>query len=145
MSKNLSAVAALLLTAALLFLVYQHLIVSYGIALLVALAIITFSVAVGLFVGMLSDSPTTTGMWGALLLVGLLGSTVLEAVDQTNWSAWIQTAVRWLPGTLMGDLVRFAMAGEVTVELWLPPLVVLFLQAGVVYLLVAWLLRRKDR
>jgi hypothetical protein len=75
----------------------------------------------------------------------LLGSTVLEAVDKTNWSAWLQTAVGWLPGTLMGDLVRYAMAGDVTVGLWLLPLAVLFLQAGAVYLLVAWLLRRRER
>jgi ABC-type transport system involved in multi-copper enzyme maturation permease subunit len=142
--KALAGFVYCLLTAALLYLVYQHLIVSHWIALLAILATITFSVAVGLFVGMLSDSPTTTGMWGALLLVGLLGSTVLDAVNQTSWPAWIQSTIIWLPGTLMADLVRFSMAGNVPVGLWLQPLAVLLLQAGVVYLLVVWLLRRRD-
>ncbi len=143
--KALAGFVYCLLTAAALYLAYQHLIVSLGIAFLAVLAITAFSVAVGLFVGMLSDSPTTTGMWGSLLLVGLLGSTVLESVNQTNWPAWFQSVVTWLPGTLMSDLIRYSLAGEVPAALWLPPLVYLFIQAGLVYLLVAWMLRQKDR
>jgi ABC-type multidrug transport system permease subunit len=143
--KALTGFVYCLVAAVVLFFVYQPLFVSTGILLVAILTTIAFVVAGGLFIGMLSDNPTTTGMWGALLLLILIASAVLVFVSQAGMPAGIQSIANWMPGSLMVNLVRAAMAGKVTAAQWLVPAAKLTAEAGLVYLLVVWLLRRQDR
>jgi len=104
-----------------------------------------FAVSVGLLVGVLSENPTTVGLWGSMLLLGLLGLTMLNAFAVINWPPLVGTLLDYLPTNAIAELLGFSMAGEVPLsQLWLNS-AALLIAALVVFGLLAWRLRVADR
>jgi ABC-type transport system involved in multi-copper enzyme maturation permease subunit len=143
--KLLAGVFYCLAAAVVLFFFYWHLFVSLSAALLAVALSTAFAVALGLLVGVVSDNPTTVGMWGGLLLLGLIILTFLELWSRASWPQVIQTLLAWSPGALMVNLYRFSMAAEVSPARLASSAAALALEAGLIYLLVGGLVRRWER
>jgi hypothetical protein len=104
-----------------------------------------FAVMVGLLVGVLSDNPTTVGMWGAILLIGLMGLTILSAFTNINWPPLILTLIGFLPTVAMAELLGFSMAAEFPIsQMWVNA-AALLTATLFVFGLLAWRLRLTDR
>ncbi len=123
----------------------QYLFVNWGIAIVAVLLSIVFAVAVGLLVGILSDNPTSTSLWGSLILLVLIGLSVLHFISNTSWPVFLQEFLARLPGPAMINLFRYSMAGEVPAGALWANAAALAAAAGVVFVLTAWLLRRAER
>jgi ABC-2 type transport system permease protein len=134
-----------LLAMVVVFTLNSYLVVNWGVALLAVLLGGAFAVAVGLLVGILSDNPTTVGLWGSLLLLGLLGLTVLNILGNIDWPPVIQTLFDYLPTVTLAELLGYSLAGQVpTGQMWVNSAALLS-AALAVFGLLAWRLRLADR
>lgn len=134
-----------LLAVVVVFFLNRFLVVNWGVALLAMLLGGIFAVAVGLLVGILSDNPTTVGLWGSMLLLGFLGLTMLNAFALINWPPLVATLLDYLPTTVIVEMLGFSMAGEFPLsQLWLNS-AALLIAALVVFGLLTWRIRLTDR
>jgi ABC-2 type transport system permease protein len=131
--------------AAVLLALNMHWIVSWGTAVVAALLSIAFVVAAGLTIGVLSDNPTTAGMWGALLLLSLLGLTGLAFLSRPGWPEWLRSLLAWLPGALGVNLIRFSMAGELPLARMALSSGALLAETACMLFLSVGLIRRRTR
>ncbi|MEW5868391.1 MAG: ABC transporter permease [Chloroflexota bacterium] len=119
--------------------------VHWDVLLLALLLGAAFAVAVGLLVGMFSDSPTTTGMWAALALLTLIVPPVVYLIAGNRLPDGLHSLLAWQPGSLMMDLYLFSMAGNVSPGQVSQSALALAGLAGLLLALVAWLARRLER
>jgi ABC-2 type transport system permease protein len=134
-----------LLAVIVVFFLNRFLVVNWGVALLAMLLGGIFAVSVGLLVGVLSENPTTVGLWSSMLLLGLLGLTMLNAFAVINWPPLVGTLLDYLPTNAITELLGFSMAGEFPLsQLWLNS-AALLIAALVVFGLLTWRLRVADR
>jgi ABC-2 type transport system permease protein len=143
--KALAGAFYCLLAALVVFLFNRYLVIHWGVALLAVLLGSALAVAIGLLVGIISDSPTTAGLWGSLVLLGVIGLTLLGSFSGISWSPFVEILFDYLPTSALVDMLGFSTAGEI------PPLQVWAntgaLLTGVLILLglVGWRLRLADR
>ncbi len=134
-----------LLAVIVVFTLNRYLVVNWGVALLAVLLGGIFAVALGLLVGIVSDNPTTVGMWGAMLLLSLFGITMLTALTNINWPPIIQTLMDYLPTVALAELIGYSLAGEFPpVQMWANS-AALLISALIVFGLLAWRVRLADR
>jgi ABC-type multidrug transport system permease subunit len=133
-----------LLPALVALLLYRYLFVHWGLAVLAILLAAGLGVAIGLLVGLLSDTPTTASMWGSLLLLLLIGSAFLKLFTGLNLPAAVQAALDWLPGAAMLQLINLSQAGEVPTRLLWLNVSALLAAIAVVTLLLAWRMRKVE-
>jgi hypothetical protein len=134
-----------LLAMVVVFFLNRFLIVNWGVALLAVLLGVTFTVMVGLLVGVISDNPTTVGMWGAILILGLIGVTVVGGFIDLNLPPLIQTLLDYLPTAAMAELLGFSLAGEFPIAQMWANSVALLIATLIVFSLLVWRLRLTDR
>jgi ABC-2 type transport system permease protein len=134
-----------LLAVVVVFFLNRFLVVNWGVALLAVLLGGTFAVAVGLLVGILSDNPTTVGLWGSMLLLGLIGLTLINAFTNINWPPLIQTLLEYLPTVALAELLGFSLAGKFPLmQMWTNS-AALLIATLIVFGLLTWRLRLTDR
>jgi hypothetical protein len=134
-----------LLAVLVVFFLNRFLVVNWGVALLAVLLGGVFAVAVGLLVGILSDNPTTVGLWGSMLLLGLIGLTMLTRITSIDWPPVVQTLLQYLPTVAFAELLGFSLAGEFPLaQVWANS-AALLVAAMAVLGLAAWRLRTADR
>jgi ABC-2 type transport system permease protein len=143
--KTLAGTLYCLVAALVVVLLSQYLFVNWGIAILAVLLSIAFAVALGLLVGVSSDNPTSTGLYGSLILFVLVGLSVLHFISKTSWPAFLQEFLARLPGPAMINLFRFSMAGEVPAGALWANAAALAAAAGVLFALTAWVIHRAER
>ncbi len=144
--KALAGAFYALLLALVIILLNMKLFVHWEVVLLATLSGITFAVAIGLLIGVLSDSPTTAGLWGTLLLLVLIVPAVMAGlVDASTWSPAIQSVLEWTPGGIITNLYKFAMLGDLPTAKLLSGLLGIVIWAAAFYGLVWWFIRRTDR
>ena len=124
---------------------YRFLVVNWGVALLAVLLGVTFAVIVGLLVGVISDNPTSVGMWGAILIISLFGVTMVGVFVDLNWHPLIQTLLDYLPTAAMAELLGFSMAGEFPVAQMWANAGALLVASLAAFGLLTWRLRLTDR
>jgi ABC-2 type transport system permease protein len=134
-----------LLAVVVVFFLNRFLVVNWGVALLAVLLGGAFAVAVGLLVGVLSDNPTTVGLWGSMLLLGLFGLTMLNAFADINWPPVVQTALGYLPTVAFAELLGYSLAAEYPLPQMWSNSAALLVAAMIVFGLLAWRLRLADR
>ncbi len=134
-----------LLAAAVVFLFNQYLVVHWGVALLAVLLGAALAVAIGLLVGIISDSPTTVGLWGSLVLLVMMGLTMLGSYTGIDWPPFVEILFDYLPTTVLVEMLGYSLAGEFPLlQLWANSAALL---AAVLLVLglVGWRLRLTDR
>lgn len=134
-----------LLAMVVVFTLNRFLVVNWGVALLAVVLGIAFAVMVGLLVGVISDNPTTVGMWGAILILGLIGLAMVGAFMDLNWPPFVQTLLDYLPTAAMAELLGFSMAGEFPITQMWANSAALLVASLVAFGLLAWRLRLTDR
>jgi hypothetical protein len=127
------------------FFLYRFLVVNWGVALLAVLLGGVFAVLVGLLVGVISDSPTTVGMWGAILIIGLFGVTIFGTFTNLNLHPVIQSLLGLLPPAAMAELLGFSLAAEFPVTQMWANSAALLAASLLAFGLLAWRLRLSDR
>jgi len=134
-----------LLAVVVVLLLNRFLVVNWGVALMAVLFGGAFAVMVGLLIGVVSDNPTTVGMWGAILLIGLIGLTMLSAFTNINWPPLVLTLIGFLPTVAMAELLGFSMAAEFPISQMWVNMAALLSATLIVFGLLAWRLRLTDR
>jgi ABC-type Na+ efflux pump permease subunit len=133
------------LGASVVFLLTRYLVVHWWIALLAALLSVLFTISVGMLVGVLSDSPTTAGMWGSFFMVTLMGATIITELGSIPWPPLVESILQYLPSTAMIKLFGMALLGEIAWTDLLVNSAVLFSSAALFLGFAIWVARRKFR
>lgn len=134
-----------LLTAVVLFLFNYSQIVHWGVALLAVLLGAALAVAIGLLVGLISDSPTTAGLWGSLILLIVIALTLVGAIPGIDFTPFVDRLIAYLPTSALVEMIGFSLAGEIPVlQVWANAAALVI---GVLFVLglVGWRLRLADR
>ncbi len=144
-AKALVGVVYCLIAASVVVLFNMRWIVHWDIVLLATILCAGFAVAVGLLVGMLTDNPTAAAFWGAPLLLLVLLPAMIGFLVSSSWPVFVRDLIAWLPGSLMLNLYRLSMTGEVpSARLWAKAAALAAL-AGAIYVLVGWRIQRLGR
>ena len=105
----------------------------------------TFSVLVGLFLGILVDSQATLGMWSSLLLLLFIGPSVIGSFVKTSLPDVLMEIMSWTPGFAFSQLMKSAMYKPVFPSLILKDSGVLITSIILVFFLIVWQIRRMDQ
>ena len=134
-----------LLAIAIAVLFNRTYIVHWEIVLLAAVVSAAFAVSLGMLVGVLADNPTSVAVWALPILLIILAPTIAQSLSTSAWPAIVRDLLPWTPGSVMINLFRLSVAGQVPTGLLWSNLAALAGMATVVYLLVGWRLRRLYR
>ncbi len=134
-----------LLAFAVGFLLNQQYVVHWELALLAGLLSVAFVVSLGMLIGILSDNPTSAAMWTAPAIIVVLIPTVAQFFVRSNLPELVKNVLDWMPGTLMINLFRTSVIGEVPLRLLATNAGALAGMAAVLYLVVNWRIRVLDR
>jgi len=126
-----------------LLLLNNYLIVDWGIAILASFGTILFAGAIGTLVGVLSENPTTTGMWGSLVILAVLATTFLRFFENVKLPSLVQILVDWSPGSSMLNLFGAAMTKVISPYALISNLAILLGLGLLIYILAAVFFRRK--
>ena len=119
LGKALAGSVYCLIAAGVVLAVNYYLVVNWGVVLLAVLLTTIFTVAIGLLVGVVSNNPTTVGLWSFLGLVLMVAMIFAHFYTNPAWPGLVRGILNWLPGSLMIQLFRFSLAGSFPVEkLW---------------------------
>lgn len=134
-----------LIAVSVVVLLNQKWILHWEIVLLATILSAAFAVAIGLFVGILAENPTSAAFWGGPLLLVMIMPAMAGFLINPSWPEIVREAVSWLPGSLMLNLYRLSVAGEVPLERLWSNAAALAAMAGAIYLLVGWRIQKLDR
>jgi ABC-type Na+ efflux pump permease subunit len=124
---------------------YHTLILHWQIAILALLLSTAFVVALGLLIGMLSNNPTTVGMWAAVIMLILIVPAIFAGLTSLERAAWIQAMLIYWPSTAIVKLFQLAMVMKLPHGGVIANASVVACAAILLYLLTWWLVRRTDR
>jgi ABC-2 type transport system permease protein len=124
---------------------YYYLIIHWQLALLALLLATAFVVALGLLVGMLSNNPTTVGMWAAVIMTILIIPAIMVGMVSLGHLPWIQAILTNWPSTAIVKLFQLAMVAELPHGVVIANASVVACAAILLYLVTWWLVRRTDR
>jgi len=133
------------IAAIVLLLLNNYLIVNWGIAILAALSTILFAGAIGVLVGILSENPTTTGMWGSLIVLVVVATSFLRLFENATLPPAVRVIVDWSPGSSMLNLFSAAMTRDVSPAPLFSSLATLLAFGLVLYFISGMILNRKTR
>jgi ABC-type multidrug transport system permease subunit len=134
-----------LLTIAVAVFFNRTYIVHWETVLLAAVVSAAFAVSLGMLVGVLADNPTSVAVWALPILLVVLAPTLAQFFSTPAWPAIVRDLLPWTPGSVMINLFRLSVAGQVPAGLLWANLAALASMAAAVYLLVGWRLRRLYR
>ena len=134
-----------LLAALVVFLFNLSIFVHWWAALLATVLYIAFVVALGLLLGTIADNPTTTGVWGAVVLILLMIPPIATLFAQASWPAFLRSLLAWAPTAVIVDLLKASMAATIPPALLWSNLAALAAATALFYLLVVWRVQRLDR
>jgi ABC-type Na+ efflux pump permease subunit len=108
---------------------------------LLALALflgIAFAVAVGLLIGLLTDSAGSANLWVGLLLMLLLVPALLGGLISASASASIRAIIHWIPTAAFNQLIIVSQLRVAPTTAWAAPAGRLALAIGLVIALIVW-------
>ncbi len=145
LSKALAGGVYCLLAIAVAVFFNRTYIVHWETVLLAAVVSAAFAVSLGMLVGVLADNPTSAAVWGLPILLIVLAPTLAQFFSTPAWPTIVRELLPWSPGSVMINLFRLSVAGQVPAGLLWSNLTALAGMAAAVYLLVGWRLRRLYR
>ena len=143
--KALAGAAYCLLASAILVGVNYRLYVHWEAALLAVVLFTFFTVAVGLLLGILSDNPTTVGIWGGIILLVTIALLVLHMLRLPNLPGYMQQILAWLPGSVTLNLLQLSLVKEAPAGMLWANASALLAAGLLVFFLIVWWMRRRDR
>ena len=144
-AKALVGIIFCFIASGVVILANAYMVVHWEIALLGILLGAILAAGIGLLMGGISDNPSTTGMWAALLIIALLFLTFMQEFSRDNWPHLVRLALSWVPGPALIKLLGAAMAWEIPAGLLWTNAIALLSACVLVYGLVFWRIRQFDR
>jgi len=144
-SKVLTGGTISILAGVLAFAVNAVLVTQWWMAILACLSGALFFVSVGLLVGIVLENRQQLALWGFLLMFAMIVPGLLVTTLETFLKAEILTILRLTPSLAFINLVRAAFTNPVPIRLVGMNLALLLGWAAVLYLVILFVLRRKDR
>jgi len=143
--KMIAGTVYCLVAATIVLLFNYRLVVHWELMLPTLLLATLFAVAVGLLLGMLFDNAASVGLWTGMLTIVLLVSPMLQTMGVGKIPSALQTALAWIPSSVIYNLVVLSMLGEAPIQPVWQGMLLLFGTTLVLCLLVVWRIRQMDR
>ncbi|MFC1879697.1 ABC transporter permease [Chloroflexota bacterium] len=143
-AKAFAALFYSLLTIGVSFAVNYTLIVSWPLAILVALCGSLFTVSMGLLLGTVIETRQQLMLWAWVMLIPLSIPMFLSIMDDLLPETLV-TIFKWIPTTMMFRIFRVSFSDQISFKLYGPGLIWIILCAALVMFIIAWLIRRMDR
>lgn len=116
-------------------------IVHWDVAILAALAGSSFTVALGLLVGIFTENPSSMGLWFGLLLLVMLVPVFLEFTPAAGQLAWWQVLMQWMPSVGFADLIRSSFVQTVPSDVYIRGILSMLGTTTGLLVLVEWRVR----
>jgi ABC-type Na+ efflux pump permease subunit len=143
--KALAGSAYCLSGVVVMMIAYHFLIIHWQLALLALLLGTAFVVALGLLVGMVSNNPTTVGMWSAVIILVLIIPVILAGLGGLEQVPWLEPIMAHWPSTAVVNLFNLAMVVNTPPGAIIENTSVVICTSILLYLVTWWLVRRTDR
>jgi ABC-2 type transport system permease protein len=123
---------------------FQMIIVHWGLAFSAGILGSLFAIALGLLLGILVENRQQLMLWAWVGIIPLFLPMMLAIMDDLL-PTWLIRIFRWVPSSALMRAIRSSMVGNPPLEYYLPQLAVLLFSAVVVLTIDVWLVRRTDR
>jgi hypothetical protein len=134
------------LSAVLVILIaYNFLIVHWELALLALLLGTAFVVALGLLIGMLSNNPTTIGMWAAVIMLALIIPAAIAGLSSLDRIPGVAAIMAYWPSTAIIKLFDLAMMVDIPKREVIVNASVVVVATIIFYMATLWCIRRSDQ
>lgn len=144
LGKAASGLAYAVAGGALALLINQAMVIHWGVAIAAAFGGALFGTAVGLLLGSLLQVRQQLMLWAWVVFIPLF-IPMIAALLADVLPAPVVAVARWVPSTVLLNLVRAALAARIAPAHWVGPLIYLFGTSSAVLAFVAWTVRRSDR
>jgi ABC-2 type transport system permease protein len=143
--KGLAGAFYCLLAAMVVFIFNAYLIVHWWVAFLAVILGGAMAVAIGLLVGIISDSPATAGLWGSLTFILVLALTMVGYLPGIDLLPSVENLIDYLPTSALIEMLSYSQAGEIPLlQVWTNA-VTLLVGVLITLGLVGWRLKMTDR
>ncbi|MBN1259361.1 MAG: ABC transporter permease [Anaerolineae bacterium] len=143
--KALTGIFYCLTGGAIILLAINNHIVHWDIALTAIVLSTLFSVALGLLIGAIVETPSNITSWLGLLMVLLLIPVSVLNFNTDHWPGWIVAVLSRLPTVAVVRLVQISMAGDLAGGSVFPHLLTLGIAVLLSFILLVWAFRRSIR
>jgi ABC-2 type transport system permease protein len=145
LGKTIAGIFYCLTAAAVVFAINSAMVSQWWVAILAILVGACFTVAVGLFVGMLFDHQGTMNLWLGLILLLLLMPVFLDQAMGDKLPEVIRVVVPWLPSVALSNLIRISLTNNIMLDQIGLNIGIIMAFAILILTAVAWRLRNLDR
>ena len=143
-SKALTGVLYGLLLGVPSLLIYGPVIQQWGVAGLALLAGVSFTISVGLLLGMLVNTQQQLMAWAWVAIIPLILPPFIIVLSGLI-PEWLASLLPWIPTVAVSLLIRASAAAYVPLDFILRNLAVILAGTGIVLAITASLVRRRDR
>lgn len=129
------------LAALVLFVLRNHLVTHWQIALLAAFCGALFTASLGLLMGILLENRQQLIIWSQVVLIGLLLPIFVHAI---LLDTPVGDLLAFVPTVALGQLVRVALSNDASLSIYIFQLIWLVIVTGLLLLITALLVRRSQ-
>ena len=142
--KAIAGFFYILVTAAIVYIIYWTGVVNWGLTLLFVLGSGLFSVGLGLLLGLLFKNQQEMTGWLSLTIVVITGSIFVVLIG-LEMPAWLDTLIQWLPSVALARIFWASFSTQAQIGQVLRNLSIVLVTSGILYGFVIWQVRRLDR
>jgi ABC-2 type transport system permease protein len=143
--KAIAGLSYCLTAAAVVLAMNGSMIQQWGLAILGVACGALFTVAIGLLMGVLFESPGTMNMWLGLVLLILIMPVFLMQTLGGGWPEVVMIILPWLPSIALSNVVRISLMNSLPLDLVARDLGTMLGFAVLLLALAVWRVRRMDR
>ena len=143
-AKALTGLIYALIVYGIGLILFQMIIVNWGLTFLAGIFGSLFAVVLGLLLGILVENRQQLMLWAWVGIIPLFLPMMLAIMDDLL-PTWLIQIFKWVPSSALMRVIRSSMVGNPPLEYYLPQLAVLLLSTIVVLAVDVWLVRRTDR
>jgi ABC-2 type transport system permease protein len=144
LGKALAGMFYSLIVAAVALAMSGRWIVHWDVAILATLFGALFTVSLGLGVGVITENPSSMGLWFGLLMMVMLVPVFLDFSTAPSELSWWQVLLQWMPSIGFSDMLRASFVGRLPQEVYLRGILSMLVSAAVCLSFVVWRVRRVE-
>ena len=142
--KAIAGFFYIMVTAAIVYIIYWTGVVNWELTLLFVLGSGLFSVGLGLLLGLLFKNQQEMTGWLSLTIVIITGSIFVVLIG-LEMPAWLDTLIQWLPSVALAKIFWASFSTQAQISQVLRNLGIVLVTSGILYGFVIWQVRQLDR
>lgn len=142
--KALAGTFYILVTAAIVYLIYWSGVYHWGVTALFVIGAVLFAVAVGLLFGILFDRQQEMTGWLSLLLVFISGSIFVELIN-VELPAFLEQLLPWLPPVALAKIFWASFSSRIDTLQILSSFSAVLIVSGFIFGFIIWRVKQLDR